>query len=81
MVCQSKTVFDELKEVRFKMSLVYAPAIIRFALMFRYTSVQSYKLLIDEFRLTSLSLLRKIVTGYRCCKIGKVIKRRRKNIN
>ena len=63
MVCQNKTVFDELKEVRFKMSPVYAPDIIRFALMLRYTSVQSYKLLLDEFRLPSLSLLRKIVTG------------------
>ena len=63
MVCQDKTVFDELKEVRFKMSSVYAPDIIRFALMFRYTSVQWYKLLLDEFRLPSLSLLRKIVTG------------------
>ena len=63
VVCQNKTVFDELKEVRFKMSPVYAPDIIRFALMLRYTSVQSYKLLLDEFRLPSLSLLRKIVTG------------------
>ena len=76
-VCQSKTVFDKLKEVRFKMSLVYAPDIIRFALMLRYTSVRSYKLLLDEFWLPSLSLLRKIMTGYRCCQIGKVVKRRR----
>ena len=44
------------------MSPVYAPDIIRFALMLRYTSVQSYKLLLDEFRLPSLSL-GKIVTG------------------
>ena len=63
MVCQNKTIFDELKEVRFKMSPVYAPDIIRFALMLRYTSVQLYKLLLDEFRLPSLPLLRKIVTG------------------
>ena len=63
VVCQNKTIFDELKEVRFKMSPVYAPDLIRFALMLRYTSVQSYKLLLDEFRLPSLWLLRKIVTG------------------
>ena len=43
MVCQNKTVFDELKEVRFKMSSVYAPDIIRFTLMLRCTSAQSYK--------------------------------------
>ena len=63
VVCQNKTIFDELKEVRFKMSLVYAPDVIRFALMLRYTSVQSYKMLLDEFRSPSLSLLWKIVTG------------------
>ena len=58
-----KYIFDELKEVRFKMSPVYAPDIVRFVLMLRYTSVQSYKLLLDEFRLASLSLLWKIVRG------------------
>ena len=63
VVCQNKTVFDELKKVRFNMSPVYAPDIIRFGLMLRYTSVQSYKFLLDEVRLPSLSLLQKIVTG------------------
>ena len=62
-VCQNNTVFDELKKVRFKTRPVCAPGIIRFAIMLRYTSVQSYKLLLDEFRSPSLSLLRKIVTG------------------
>ena len=62
-VCQNNTVFDELKKVRFKTRPVCAPDIIRFAIMLRYTSVQSYKLLLDEFRSPSLSLLRKIVTG------------------
>ena len=62
VVCQNKTVFDELKEVKFKMIPVYAPDIIRFGLMCWYTSVQSYKFLLDEVRLPSLSLLRKIVT-------------------
>ena len=63
LFCQNKTVFDELKEVRLKMSAVYAPDIIRFALMLQYTSVQSYKLLLDEFQLPSLLQLQKIVTG------------------
>ena len=61
VVCQNETIFDELKEVRFKMSPVYVPNIIRFELMLRYTSVQSYKLLFDEFGLPSLLLLRKSV--------------------
>ena len=62
-LCQNNTVFDDLKKVRFKTRPVCAPDIIQFAIMLRYTSVQSYKLLLDEFRLPSLSLLRKIVTG------------------
>ena len=56
VVCQNKTIFDELKDVRFKMSPAYASELIRFALMLQYTSVQSYKLLLHEFRLPSLSL-------------------------
>ena len=54
LFCQNKTVFDELKEVRLKMSAVYAPDRIRFALMLQYASVQSHKLLLDEFQLPSL---------------------------
>ena len=69
VVCQNITIFDELKEVRFKMSPVYAPDIIRSALILRYTSVPSYKLLLDEFRLPSLSLLRKRNRKYKYCKI------------
>ena len=63
VVCQNKTIFYELKEIIFKINPVYAPDIIRFALMLQYTSVQSYKMLPDEFQLPSLSLLQKIVTG------------------
>ena len=48
MVCQNKTVFDKLKEVRFKMSPVYVPDKLRFALMLQHPSVQSYKLLLDD---------------------------------
>ena len=45
------------------MSQVCALYIIRFALILWYTSVQSYKLLLDDFRSPSLSLLRKAITG------------------
>ena len=36
---------------------------IRYALLLRYTSLQSYKLLLDEFPLPSTSLLNKIKGG------------------
>ena len=43
--------------------------------MLRYTSVESYKLLSDEFRLPSLPLLRKTVTGDRdAAKSAKLLK-------
>ena len=43
--------------------------------MLRYTSVESYKLLLDEFRLPSLSLLQKTVTGDRdAAKSAKLLK-------
>ena len=57
------------------MSPVYAPDIIRFALMLRYTSLQPYKLLLDKFRLPSLSLLRKIITrDIDAAKLAKLLK-------
>ena len=73
--CQNKTIVDELKEVRFEVSPVHATHIIRFKLMLRYTSVQSYKLFLDEFRLPSYSLLRKIITADTdATKPGKLLK-------
>ena len=73
--CQNKTIVDELKEVRFEVSPVHAPHIIRFKLMLRYTSVESHKLFLDEFRLPSYSLLRKIITADTdATKPGKLLK-------
>ena len=43
--------------------------------MLRYTSLQSYKLLLDKFRLPSLSLLRKIITrDIDAAKLAKLLK-------
>ena len=57
------------------MSPVYAPDIIRFALILRDTSVQSHKLLLDEFRLPCLSLFQKIVTwDIDVAKLAKLLK-------
>ena len=42
---------------------MYSSEVIQYALLLRYTSLQSYKLLLDEFPLPSISLLNKIKEG------------------
>ena len=41
----------------------YSVAMIRYALLLRYTSLQTYKLLLQKFPLPSMSLLKKIQQG------------------
>ena len=49
-----------LAKEKLKKNQVYSSEIIQYALLLRYTSLQSYKLLLDEFPLPSISLLNKI---------------------
>ena len=60
---QNFSIFDELRKRQFKKSQIYSSEIIQYALLLRYTSFQSYKLLLDEFSLPSISLLNKIKEG------------------
>ena len=57
------SIFDELRKRQFKKNQVYSSEIIQYVLLLRYTSLQSYKLLLDEFPLPSISLLNKIKEG------------------
>ena len=57
------SVFDELREYKFNKRPVYSAKVIRYALFLRYTSIQSYKILLEDFPLPSLSLLQKIASG------------------
>ena len=59
----SFSIFDELRKRQFKKNQVYSSEVIQYALLLRYTSLQSYKLLLDEFPLTFISLLNKIKEG------------------
>ena len=62
----SNHVLKELKDIEFIKSKGCPPFssnIIRFALMQRYTSRQSYQLLLDEMPLPSISLLKKLAQG------------------
>ena len=52
-----------LAKEKLKKNQVYSSEIIQYALLLRYTSLQSYKLLLDEFPLPSISLLNKIKEG------------------
>ena len=56
-------VLDELRQLKYKTSPVYSANLIRYALMLRYTSLPAYKLLMEEFKLPSVSLLRRITAG------------------
>ena len=56
----------------------YSAAMIRYALLLRYTSFQAYKLLLEKFPLPSMSLLKKNPTGWhRCSQSNQVSQRER----
>ena len=57
------SIFDELRKRQLKKKQVYSSEVIQYALLLRYTSLQSYKLLSDEFPLPSISSLNKIKEG------------------
>ena len=60
---QCFSVFEELRQLRFKKKPIYSADIIRYSLFLRYTSLQSYKILQQDLPLPSLSLLRKLTKG------------------
>ena len=59
-------ILNELQEIRFKKPVdrpKYSVNLLRYALLLRYISTQVYKLLLEQFPLPSLSLLKKTKTG------------------
>ena len=56
-------IFEELLHYRFTKKTIYSVNIIRYSLLLRYISIQSYKVLLQDFPLPSLSLLQKISSG------------------
>ena len=56
---QCSSLFEELRQLRFKKMPIYSADIIRYSLFLRYTSLQCYKILQQDLQLPSLSLLRK----------------------
>ena len=59
-------ILSELELIRYKKTVdkpKYSVNMLRYALLLRYTSVQAYKLLLQQFPLPSLSLLKKLTEG------------------
>ena len=56
-------IFDELQKQMFTKKPVYSAKIVRYALLLWYTSIQSYRMLLQHFPLPTLSLLRIISIG------------------
>ena len=59
---QTFSILEELKELKFKKKRIFSSNVIRYSLL-RYTSLQTYRLLMKEFPFPSLSLLKKITEG------------------
>ena len=57
------SIFEELLQYIFTKKPIYSANIIRYILLLRYTSIQLYKVLLQDFPLPSLSLLQKISSG------------------
>ena len=60
---QCSSLFEELRQLRFKKKPIYSADIIRHSLFLRYTSLQCYKILQQDLPLPSLLLLRKLTKG------------------
>ena len=60
---QTSFVFDELRRIQFQKKPKFSMNVIRYALLHRYTSLQSYRLVAEHFPLPSLSFLKKISEG------------------
>ena len=59
-------ILNELQEIRFEKPVdrpKYSVGLLRYALLLRYNSTQAYKLLLEQFPLPSLSLLKKLNKG------------------
>ena len=60
---QTFNILEELKELKFMKKRIFSSNVIRYSLVLRYTSLQTYPLLIKEFPFPSFFLLKKINEG------------------
>ena len=60
---QFSSILTELQQIKYMKKPIFSANIIKYSLMLRYTSTQSYQLLHEELPLPSISLLKKITSG------------------
>lgn len=60
---QNDSIQEELAKLKHYSSPIYPKSIIRFAIQLRYTSLQAYQLMSEEFPLPSISHLRNMTSG------------------
>ena len=64
LIVNHSTVLSELQQLKFQNSPMYSANMLRLALTpQRYTSQSAYKLLLEEFKMPSLSLRKKLTSG------------------
>ena len=56
---QKFNILEEFKELKFKKKRTFSSNVIRYSFLLRYTSLQTYRLLMKEFPFPSLFLLKK----------------------
>ena len=54
---------SELHSLKYRKHRTYSARVIRYALQLRYTSLQTYNLLLEELSLPSVSYLRSLTNG------------------
>ena len=57
------SIFEKLRKYKFKKRPAYSASVIQFALLLRYTSIQSYRILQKDFPLPSIPLWKKVGSG------------------
>lgn len=60
---QKNSILSELQQMRYSTRNPFPAHVIRYALYLRHTSLQAYKLLLEEFPLPSVSYLRSLTNG------------------
>ena len=60
---QAFNILEEFKELKFKKIRIFSCNVIRYSLLLRYPSLQTYRLLMKMFPFPSLSLQKKMTEG------------------
>ena len=67
-------ILEELKELTFKKKRIFSSSVIRYSFFLRYTSLQTYRLLMKEFPFSSFPLLKNHWRTTWCCQMCKFLK-------